>query len=128
MPPESHGCLVSSRCATRVATADVQGLAQARRTYEDLAYEMAYGGPMGDKRVRRTVSLAPEVAAAMDAAVAAGEADTISGLMESAIDEWIRRREQRRVAADAACLDGESDIALISGAFEGPVWSGLRAR
>ena len=83
---------------------------------------------MGESRVRRTVSLDADVAAAMDAAVANGGADTISGLMEDAIRAWLRSREQERIAADAARLDATSDTALVTGATSHPVWSGLRAR
>ena len=85
-------------------------------------------GSMGESRVRRTVSLDADVAVAMDVAVANGEADTISGLMEDAIRAWLRSRERERLAADAARLDATSDTALVTGATGHPVWSGLRAR
>ena len=83
---------------------------------------------MAQKRIRRTVSLDVEIAAEMDAAVAKGEADTISGLMEDAIRAWLRSRAEGRIAADAARLDAATDTALVTGEATDPVWSGLRAR
>ena len=64
--------------------------------------------------VRRTVTMPAQLAAAVDAAVADGAADSVSALLATAVRRYLDQLADDRMTAQAARLDAETERALIS--------------
>ena len=64
--------------------------------------------------VRRTVTMPAQLAAAVDAAVADGAADSVSALLATAVRRYLDQLADDRMTAQAARLDAEMERALIN--------------
>ena len=64
--------------------------------------------------VRRTVTMPAQLAAAVDAAVADGAADSVSALLATAVRRYLDQLADDRMTAQAARLDAEIERALIN--------------
>lgn len=84
---------------------------------------------MTGPKVRRTVTIAPELAEAMDRAIAQGAAPHVSAFVSAAVAAELRDWARERMARQAALLDAGEEVALAQAAGEQPSravpWSGL---
>ena len=74
--------------------------------------------------VRRTVTMPAQLAAAIDAAVAAGTADSISALLATAARRYLEQLTDDRITAHAARLDPATEFAVIRAARTGAAPAG----
>ena len=70
--------------------------------------------------VRRTVTMPAQLAAAVDAAVADGAADSVSALLATAVRRYLDQLADDRMTAQAAQLDAETERALINRVRDDP--------
>ena len=74
--------------------------------------------------VRRTVTMPAQLAAAIDAAVADGAADSVSALLATAARRYLDQLADDRITADAARLDPDTELALVRRARDGAAPAG----
>jgi Arc/MetJ-type ribon-helix-helix transcriptional regulator len=67
-----------------------------------------------EESVRRTVTMPAQLAAAVDAAVADGAADSVSALLATAVRRYLDQLADDRMTAQAARLDAETERALTN--------------
>ena len=77
--------------------------------------------------VRRTVTMPAPLAAAVDAAVTDGAADSVSAFIAAAVRGHLDQLADDRMATQAAQLDPATELAVIDGARPGrqPGWARL---
>lgn len=82
--------------------------------------------------MRRTVSIAADVADGIDAEIRVGTAESVSALVEAAVRAYLRRLEEARLQAAASGLPAADEARLIADLHTGggrPVpWGVLDAR
>jgi Arc/MetJ-type ribon-helix-helix transcriptional regulator len=74
--------------------------------------------------VRRTVTMPARLAAAIDAAVAEGAADSVSALLATAARRYLDQLADDRITTHAARLDLDTELALIRRARGGTAPAG----
>ena len=74
--------------------------------------------------VRRTVTMPAQLAAAVDAAVADGAADSVSALLAAAARRYLDQLTADRIATHAARLDPDTELSLIRAARAGAAPTG----
>ena len=71
------------------------------------------------ENVRRTLTMPTQLAAAIDAAVADGAADSVSALLATAARRYLDQLTDDRITTHAAHLDPDTELALIRRARAG---------
>lgn len=89
-------------------------------------YEPADAHRRSTAVIRKTVTLPEEVAAAVDELVARGAAPSVSAFVQEALSHHVARVQSERMAAEAAHLDTEQEVALARGELPPPRWRRLR--
>jgi Arc/MetJ-type ribon-helix-helix transcriptional regulator len=74
--------------------------------------------------VRRTVTMPAQLAAAIDAAVADGAADSVSALLATAARRYLDQLTDDRITTHAARLDPNTELAVIRAARNGAAPAG----
>lgn len=79
--------------------------------------------------VRRTVTLPERLSAAIDAAVHSGLAPSASAMLAQAIEFYLARTDDDRLAVQAELLDEDAELQLIERVREGMPqgWERLRS-
>ncbi len=83
---------------------------------------------MAGKRIRKGVSLGFDTVATLEALVAAGEAETLSGAIDLVVSEYRRRHVDADIIAAASGLgtDAEADMPGVVGSdAPSPAWQAL---